>query len=53
MDVKASESVQHLGKVFVGFENAEQAKTAMRSIAGRSFGGRTIIVAFASEEILL
>jgi splicing factor U2AF subunit len=53
MDVKASESVEHLGKVFVGFEDVEMAKAAMRAVAGRSFGGRTIIAAFAAEEILL
>lgn len=39
VDIKASEAVKDLGKVFVLFENEEQTTKALRAIAGRQFGG--------------
>ena len=39
VDIKASESVKDLGKVFVLFEKEEDTTTALRAIAGRQFGG--------------
>lgn len=53
MDHKASEAVEGLGKIYVGFETVDQAKSALTAIAGRSFGGRSIIAAYTSEELLL
>lgn len=39
VDVKASEAVKDLGKVFVLFEKEEETTTALKAIAGRQFGG--------------
>lgn len=39
MDVRASEGVKDLGKVFVLFSAVEEATAALQAIAGRSFGG--------------
>lgn len=39
VDIKASEAVKDLGKVFVLFEKPEEATAALRAIAGRQFGG--------------
>ncbi|GAA5958891.1 hypothetical protein JCM21900_002270 [Sporobolomyces salmonicolor] len=53
VDVKASEAVKDLGKVFVLFEKSEETTAALRAIAGRQFGGRLCICAYASEEVFL
>ncbi|SGY85161.1 BQ5605_C009g05742 [Microbotryum silenes-dioicae] len=53
VDVKASEAVKDLGKVFVLFDAKEQTTEAMKAIAGRQFGGRVCICAYADEEIFL
>ncbi|GAA5926495.1 uncharacterized protein JCM15063_000291 [Sporobolomyces koalae] len=53
VDVKLSEAVKDLGKVFVLFENKEGTTAALKAIAGRQFGGRLCICAYASEEIFL
>jgi len=39
VDIKASEAVKDLGKVFVLFEKEEETTTALKAIAGRKFGG--------------
>lgn len=39
VDIKASEAVKDLGKVFVLFDKPEETTTALRAIAGRQFGG--------------
>lgn len=53
MDVKASEEVPNLGKVFVMFDSIDSAKRAMASIAGRQFAGRVVVVAFADEATMI
>lgn len=53
VDIKASEGIKDLGKVFVLFEKEEETTKALRAIAGRQFGGRMIICAYASLEIFL
>jgi splicing factor U2AF subunit len=39
-----------VGKIFVKFEDAESAKKAMQSLAGRKFAHRTVVVTFYGEE---
>lgn len=39
VDVKLSEAVKDLGKVFVLFEKKEETTVALKAIAGRQFGG--------------
>lgn len=39
VDVKLSEAVKDLGKVFVLFEKKEDTTVALKAIAGRQFGG--------------
>ncbi|SCV74598.1 BQ2448_7627 [Microbotryum intermedium] len=53
VDVKASEAVKDLGKVFVLFDEKSQTTEAMKAIAGRQFGGRVCICAYADEEVFL
>lgn len=53
VDVKLSEGVKDLGKVFVLFDKKEETTVALKAIAGRQFGGRLCICAYASEEIFL
>ncbi|BGP27761.1 splicing factor U2AF 65 kDa subunit [Rhodotorula toruloides] len=53
VDIKASESVKDLGKVLVLFEKEEQTTEALRAIAGRQFGGRLCICAYAPLEAVL
>ncbi|KAM0789749.1 hypothetical protein ACM66B_006604 [Microbotryomycetes sp. NB124-2] len=53
VDSKASESVQHLGKVFVLFQQPEETTAALKAIAGRQFGGRVCICAYAPLEEFL
>lgn len=40
VDIKLSEAVKDLGKVFVLFEKPEETTAALRAIAGRQFGGK-------------
>ncbi|KAG0143531.1 hypothetical protein CROQUDRAFT_661160 [Cronartium quercuum f. sp. fusiforme G11] len=53
MDVKASESVEGLGKVFIKFAHIEECTSALTAIAGRQFAGRVIICAYAPESAML
>ncbi|GAA5915386.1 hypothetical protein JCM6882_000238 [Rhodosporidiobolus microsporus] len=53
VDVKASEGVRDLGKVLVLFEKEDEAEKALQAIAGRQFGGRTCICAYAPLEAVL
>lgn len=46
VDIKASESVKGLGKVFVLFEKPEETTAALRAIAGRQFGGMLSFILF-------
>lgn len=39
VDIKASEGIKDLGKVFVLFEKEEDTTKALQAIAGRKFGG--------------
>jgi splicing factor U2AF subunit len=48
VDIKASEAVKDLGKVFVLFEKPEQTTAALRAIAGRQFGGESSRVSLRS-----
>lgn len=43
VDVKLSEAVKDLGKVFVLFEQKEETTAALKAIAGRQFGGEKIL----------
>lgn len=42
VDVKLSEAVKDLGKVFVLFEKKEETTVALKAIAGRQFGGKAL-----------
>ncbi|POW21423.1 hypothetical protein PSHT_02425 [Puccinia striiformis] len=53
IDLKASESVEGLGKVFVMFEKVEECAAALLAIAGRQFAGRVIICAYAPEDAMI
>lgn len=44
VDVKLSEAVKDLGKVFVLFEKEEETTKALRAIAGRQFGGESSLL---------
>ncbi|EGG12041.1 uncharacterized protein MELLADRAFT_41759 [Melampsora larici-populina 98AG31] len=52
MDLKSSESIEGLGKVFIKFERIEDCAQALSAIAGRQFAGRVIICAYASEDVM-
>ncbi|KAH9823284.1 hypothetical protein DFH28DRAFT_1078313 [Melampsora americana] len=52
IDLKSSESVEGLGKVFIKFEKIEDCGQALSAIAGRQFAGRVIICAYASEDVM-
>lgn len=41
VDIKLSDAVKDLGKVFVLFEKPEETTAALKAIAGRQFGGET------------
>ncbi|OLY83891.1 Splicing factor U2AF 50 kDa subunit [Smittium mucronatum] len=45
--------VNGVGKIFVKFQNISEATTALRSLAGRKFADRTVIVSYLSEEDFL
>lgn len=53
VDIKASEGVKDLGKVFVLFEKEEDCTTALRAIAGRQFGGESARRPATCEELCL
>ncbi|KPV73218.1 uncharacterized protein RHOBADRAFT_38417 [Rhodotorula graminis WP1] len=53
VDIKASEAVKDLGKVFVLFEKEDETTAALKAIAGRKFGGRLCICAYAPLESVL
>ncbi|GJN94428.1 hypothetical protein Rhopal_007508-T1 [Rhodotorula paludigena] len=53
VDIKASEGIKDLGKVFVLFEKEEDTTKALQAIAGRKFGGRLCICAYAPLESVL
>ncbi|RNF06688.1 U2AF65-like splicing factor [Trypanosoma rangeli] len=40
------------GRVFVEYESVDEAAEAQRAIAGRLFGGRTIVTSFMFEDVL-
>lgn len=55
VDVKLSEAVKDLGKVFVLFEKEEETTKALRAIAGRQFGGESLfasVVAVLERELI-
>ncbi|GAA5824405.1 hypothetical protein JCM3770_004590 [Rhodotorula araucariae] len=53
VDIRASEGVKDLGKVLVLFEKEEETTAALKAIAGRKFGGRLCICAYAPLEAVL
>lgn len=50
VDIKASEAVKDLGKVFVLFEKEDQTTKALKAIAGRQFGGAYFLPPFLCVE---
>lgn len=38
-----------VGKIFVKFDNTESASKALKSLAGRKFADRTVVVTYFSE----
>ncbi|RNF13264.1 U2AF65-like splicing factor, partial [Trypanosoma conorhini] len=40
------------GRVFVEYESVDEAAEAQRAIAGRLFGGRTVVTSFMYEDVL-
>jgi splicing factor U2AF 65 kDa subunit len=38
-----------VGKIFVKFDNADSASKALKSLAGRKFADRTVVVTYFSE----
>ncbi|EAN95799.1 hypothetical protein C3747_13g28 [Trypanosoma cruzi] len=40
------------GRVFVEYESVDEAAEAQRAIAGRLFGGRTVVTSFMFEDVL-
>lgn len=44
VDIKASEAIKDLGKVFVMFDKPEETTKALRAIAGRQFGGVLLLL---------
>ncbi|KEG15554.1 U2AF65-like splicing factor [Trypanosoma grayi] len=40
------------GRVFVEYESVDEAAAAQRTIAGRLFGGRTVVTSFMFEDVL-
>lgn len=55
VDVKLSEAVKDLGKVFVLFEKKEETTVALKAIAGRQFGGEcsSLLFSFFSHSSLV
>lgn len=50
MDAIRADEAAGVGRVYVKFTNAESAARAMKSLAGRSFAGRSIIATVLSED---
>jgi splicing factor U2AF subunit len=47
---KADLEVPGVGKILVKYEEVESAKKAQSSLSGRTFGGRTVITSYLTEE---
>lgn len=45
-----SRQTSGVGKIFVKFDNANSARTALASLAGRKFADRTVVTTYFSEE---
>ncbi|KAG0174019.1 hypothetical protein DFQ30_006347 [Apophysomyces sp. BC1015] len=55
MDLKiprpvSGQIISGLGKIFVRFENQEQAMAALKALAGRKFADRTVLSTFVDED---
>ncbi|KLO17970.1 hypothetical protein SCHPADRAFT_141264 [Schizopora paradoxa] len=50
MDAMRADEAAGVGRVYVKFNDAESAARAMKSLAGRSFAGRSIIATVLSED---
>lgn len=42
-----------VGKIFVKYDNADSARTALQALAGRKFADRTVVTTYFSEVRLL
>lgn len=42
-----------VGKIFVKYDNANSARTALQALAGRKFADRTVVTTYFSEVRLL
>lgn len=42
-----------VGKIFVKYDNADSARTALQALAGRKFADRTVVTTYFSEVCLL
>lgn len=38
-----------VGKIFVKYDNADSARTALQALAGRKFADRTVVTTYFSE----
>ncbi|KAI9482543.1 hypothetical protein BDB00DRAFT_775367 [Zychaea mexicana] len=47
---QSGQNVVGLGKIFVRFENQDQALSALRALAGRKFADRTVVSSFVDED---
>lgn len=50
LDAQRQDEAAGVGRVYVKFYDAESASNALRSLAGRSFSGRSIIATLLSED---
>jgi splicing factor U2AF 65 kDa subunit len=46
----AGRQLPGVGKIYVKFEDKESAQKALRSLAGRKFADRTVVVTYFGEE---
>lgn len=46
----ASRQAPGVGKIFVKFDNAQSATSALKALAGRKFSDRTVVVSYFGEE---
>lgn len=42
-----------VGKIFVKYDNADSARTALQALAGRKFADRTVVTTYFSEVCLI
>lgn len=42
-----------VGKIFVKYDNADSARTALQALAGRKFADRTVVTTYFSEVRLI